>query len=353
MHIRVLFQDYNWTVPEIRKKYPTIPTTTIRYHAKLNAVDETGDRRKSNPGRPRILKVHDIRQLSRKVKQLRTFDDANFSAVKLRNLCGLPPCSMRTVHRAMRRDLNLRFLNTRQKGILSDADRKLRVAFCKDCVRRVGDKLWLEKMSFYYDGVSFYHKSNPFAEAVTTKAKIWRKPNEGLSMTRKGKKEGNNGKKVFMFVAVAYGKGVVMCEQFDPEIKFNGKNYKEFVAKHFPNTLRKSANPRSKVVLQDGDPVQKSAQAHIAYKRIGCSIFSIPARSPDLNPIENVFHETRHELTEEAKAKRITRESYKAYAARVKAAICATSPDLIDRTIESLPKRMKAVIASRGDRTKY
>ena len=223
MHIRVLFQDYNWTVPEIRKKYPTIPTTTIRYHAKLNAVDETGDRRKSNPGRPRILKVHDIRQLSRKVKQLRTFDDANFSAVKLRNLCGLPPCSMRTVHRAMRRDLNLRFLNTRQKGILSDADRKLRVAFCKDCVRRVGDKLWLEKISFYYDGVSFYHKSNPFAEAVTTKAKIWRKPNEGLSMTRKGKKEGNNGKKVFMFVAVAYGKGVVMCEQFDPEIKFNGK----------------------------------------------------------------------------------------------------------------------------------
>ena len=151
MHIRVLSQDYNWKVADIKKKYPDIPTRTISYHAKLNTDDETVDRRHSNPGRPRILQERDIRRLGTKVKSLRKFDDPNFSAVKLRNVCGLPPCSMQTIHRALKKDLNIHFLNTRQKGILSDNDRKLRVDFCRECMRRVGDKLWLEGISFYYD----------------------------------------------------------------------------------------------------------------------------------------------------------------------------------------------------------
>ena len=93
-------------------------------------------------------------------------------------------------------------------------------------------------------------------------------------MTRKGKKTGNNGKKVALFVAIAYGKGVVMCEQFDSQTTFNGVNYKEFVKDHFPAALADSANPVRKLVLQDGCPVQKSAEAKKGYREVGCSIFS-------------------------------------------------------------------------------
>ena len=91
-------------------------------------------------------------------------------------------------------------------------------------------------------------------------------------------------------MAIAYGKGVIKCQQWDPEVKFTGRNYQKFVKEHFPNTLELSTNPDNKLILQDGCPVQKSKQTQMAYDGIGCKIFSIPARSPDLNPIENVFN---------------------------------------------------------------
>ena len=77
-----------------------------------------------------------------------------------------------------------------------------------------------------------------------------------------------------------------------PDVNFNGVKYKEFVKKHCPSALENSTNP-NKLVLQDGHPVQQSKQAHQAYDAIVCKVFSVPARSPDLNPMENIFYLVR------------------------------------------------------------
>ena len=45
--------------------------------------------------------------------------------------------------------------------------------------------------------------------------------------------------------------------------------------------------------------------------------FAIPARSPDLNPIENVFHNVKRQLQDDALSKRITKEPYSQFCARV------------------------------------
>ena len=42
--------------------------------------------------------------------------------------------------------------------------------------------------------------------------------------------------------------------------------------------------------VQDGDPSQNSKAAKTALDKIGAVQFSIPPRSPDLNPIENAFN---------------------------------------------------------------
>ena len=84
-----------------------------------------------------------------------------------------------------------------------------------------------------------------------------------------------------------------MYQHWDPKVKFIGRNYKEFVKEHFPNTLERTTNLDNKLILQDGCPVQKSKQLQMAYDNIGCKIFSIPARSIDLNLIENVFNLVR------------------------------------------------------------
>ena len=90
-------------------------------------------------------------------------------------------------------------------------------------------------------------------------------------------------------VAIAYRKGVMLCEYQE---RFTGKCYAEFVRKHFPRAFAESANPRGKLFLQDGDPRQNSAAAKRNLDDGGCKIIliSIPPRSPDINPIENLFH---------------------------------------------------------------
>ena len=109
----------------------------------------------------------------------------------------------------------------------------------------------------------------------------------------------------------------------------------------------------TKLILQYGDPVQRSRRAENAVLKVGGSTFNIPPRPPDLNPIENVFHNVRRSLREQAKELRIQSETYNEYAKRVIDMIEAIPQEVIDRTIESLPKRMKMVVGSKGDRVKY
>ena len=74
-------------------------------------------------------------------------------------------------------------LNTRQKSIMTEKDKK----------RQKDEKeLCLQRISFYYNGVTFYHKYNLFSESIQPKVKIWCKRSEGLKLIGKGKKTGNN-----------------------------------------------------------------------------------------------------------------------------------------------------------------
>ena len=288
-HIRVLHQDYGWRIADIHKlKYPNIARRTINYHENIvTGKEKIEDRRKFNKGRPRLLNDRQGCRLKNTLKSLRRLDSPNFSAVKLSTVCQLNEiCSVQTVRWRLK-ELGHHYLNTRQKGIITKSDKRLRRAFAKKCSNAEG--LWKEKISFYYDAATFYHERDPYSEVVAPNSKIWRMDGEGLEITRKGKKEGNSGRPVKLFVAIAYQKGVIMCEQWDPNTPSLGIHYKEFVKKHFPVTFECSVNPKNKLVLQEGCPVQKSKQAQLRYAVVNCKVFSIPPRSPELNPIENMF----------------------------------------------------------------
>ena len=43
---------------------------------------------------------------------------------------------------------------------------------------------------------------------------------------------------------------------------------------------------------------------------VGCCMFEIPARSPDLNPIENIFHLVCANLQKDALTKEIKKETF-------------------------------------------
>ena len=69
---------------------------------------------------------------------------------------------------------------------------------------------------------------------------------------------------------------------------------------HFENAFENSTNPQGKLFLQDGDLSQNSLKTRNAIFDVGGRMFSIPHRSPDINPIENVFHLVKKKLNRDA-----------------------------------------------------
>ena len=150
-------------------------------------------------------------------------------------------------------------------------------------------------------------------------------------------------------VAIAHGKGVVGCQQYSGHL--NAEMCAEMVKANFLKWNAKTRNPNVKVFLQDGDPSQTSGLAREAWEGLGFDDFTIPARSPDLNPIENIFHLIGKKLKEEGR--KIEKETFQEFCRRVKKTIGNYDPKIIDKTIESMPRRIKAVIDAKGTRTKY
>ena len=81
-------------------------------------------------------------------------------------------------------------------------------------------------------GKEVENKSNPHGEARATGPMAWKKPNEGLSRTAKGKKEGSGGKMTHFHIGIAYDKDVVLCKQNHKTL--TGKRFNKFVLQYFP-----------------------------------------------------------------------------------------------------------------------
>ena len=102
----------------------------------------------------------------------------------------------------------------------------------------------------------------------------------------------------------------------------------------------------------DNDPSQTSKKSLSALSDIECELHEIPPHSPDLNPIENVFHLVKKSFKREAINKKM-RESFVEFRARVFRCFESLDVAMIDRTIESMPKRIEKIITSKGKRIKY
>lgn len=315
---------------------------------------ENGKKRQriNKGGRPRKISPRQRRVLARKLHTLRR-EFGSFSSKRLMERAGIHPrdVSNRTVRRSLQQ-MGYQFLQARKKGILTEKDRLKRRRFAKDITKTHGSDMWTNKIAFYLDGVSFYYKGNPADQARAPSARIWRRRSEGLSLycTAKGSKEGSGGKLVKLIVAISYGKGVIACQQYD---HLDGPYFNSFVEQNFKDMFRKAEKGRSKLWIQDGDPSQNCALVKRTLNRMRAKLISIPPRSPDINPIENIFHLVKKSLHEEAIKKSITKESYQEFSARVINTVTNFPLSIIDKTIGSINRRLELICKTKGDRTKY
>ena len=352
VRLRYLHQDKGVKIHELVKRFPKYSKSNIYIHAKLPDEVRKLDLRKHNKGRPKKLSIRDERKICRTLLMLRV-NLGPFSIKRLKLEAGVDAnISDQTVTRVLRRH-GYHYLQSRKKGLMSKHDARTRLLFARKVKRILSQDFWKTGIGFYFDGASWTHKTNPSDQARSTASMAWRKKSEGLSLncTTKGKKEGSGGKMIKVFVAIAYGHGAVLCEQYEEQL--TGQLFADFVREHFLNTFDNSSNPRGKLFLQDGDPSQNSLKAKNAISNIGARIFPIPPRSPDINPIENFFHLVKTKLNKDALEQNITKESYQEFSNCVKETILNFPAATIDNIIESMNKRMNMIIKKKGQRLRY
>ena len=349
--IRAAYQLSNIRGSSLLKMFPQYSKSVIYKHAKKPLNGEAIlDKRKENKGRPTKLSLQDKRSIVRSLKSLRE-KEGSFTSKHIQLDSGVNHVTSRTVRNHLNGE-DYWYLQTRKKGLLHAKDLKSRTMFCRKIRKQqLGNEFWRTGISFYLDGKGFQYKSNPYDQARAPGAREWRKRGEGLKIhcTAKGKKEGCIN--VNFMVAISYGKGVVLCEQYDGTI--TGKKFATIVHSSFPKAFENSSNPKAKRFLMDGCPRQNSKIAMHAIEKVGGLVFKIPPRSPDLNPIENFFHSLTVRLNNDAIKKQITRENYIELSTRVKETMLNFSPKEIDKIIDSMDKRITAVVKGKGQRTKY
>ena len=153
-----------------------------------------------------------------------------------------------------------------------------------------------------------------------------------------------------LFVSISYGKGVIAC---DPYEKLDGKYFESYVKSSLPNMFYLASKDTKRLWLQDGDPSQNCVGVRKALKRMRAEVFSIPPRSPDLNPIENLFHLIRLELDKQAIERNICTETYVEFRKRIIETFFNFSSNTIDSLISSMHRRINLIIIKKGQRIKY
>ena len=148
-----------------------------------------------------------------------------------------------------------------------------------------------------------------------------------------------------------FSKGVILCEQYFGPIA--GTKFADVVDSSFDSAFENSINSVLKSFLMDGCPRQNSRTALCATARIGGLVFKIPPRSPDLNPIENLFSLAVLKLNNEAMEKDITDETFQSFSERVRRCILSFPVKVIDKIISTMEKRINIVLKIKGQRTKY
>ena len=100
---------------------------------------------------------------------------------------------------------------------------------------------------------------------------------------------------------MTYGAGVVMWVLTR---RMSGEYFEELVEIEIKSALQNSGKTCNRI-LQDGDPSKNSRRACDAMDRQNIKLFTIPPRSPDINPIKNLFNQLRRTIKYDSLTKQL------------------------------------------------
>jgi len=132
--------------------------------------------------------------------------------------------------------------------------------------------------------------------------------------------------------------------------RMDADQYVAILEKHMPSSLEESGIPEEKVIFQqDNNPKHTSKKAKKWIKNNNITLLDWPAQSPDLNPIEHQWVHLKKKLAKYQTALKGVWEIWE----RVMEVWNNIPPEVCQNLIESMPRRLEAVIKAKGGHTKY
>jgi transposase len=290
---------------------------------------------KSVGGRPRKLSPSDIHYSVRLITS-RKADNASQVTKSLQNVVG-QSVSVKTVRRGLRA-AGMKAVVKRKRPKLSRVHRRKRLEWAErhaswtlDDWKRV---IWTDES-----------KINRFGS--DGRVWVWKKAGEGLSdrLVEGTVKFGGGNLMIW---------GCMLWEGVGFATRIDGRMDADLYVQILEDELQQSMEYYGKdvedvVFQQDNDPKHKSNKATKWLKESGMEIMVWPPQSPDLNPIEHLWTYLKNKLGEYDSPP----DGMNTLWERIQKEWDAIKPDVCQNLIESMPRRVQAVLKAKGAFTKY
>lgn len=322
----VASRDAGMSYEDIEEKYGVPKRTSQRWVARYRA-ENTVERSKGS-GRKRKTTAGEDHHIV-----LTVLRDRGATSEEMNAGFGDRRVSGRLIRRRIAELTNLKSHWKIKKPFISSRNRRRRVRWCMDRLHYTLDQ-W--KRFLFTD-------ESKFTLRFSQKTRVWRSPteaNEPFAMTGTVKHDDH----IMVWGGIAaHGVGNLY--------KINGildqYQYHDIVRNQLLPSARALFNSRNWTFQEDNDPKHTANSTKALYNQLKIPREEWPANSPDLNPIENLWQY----LDNMCKDRRCnTKEDLFAV---LQEAWKRIPEDYLTSLVESMPRRLNAVIDAKGYATKY
>eukprot|EP00052_Salpingoeca_macrocollata_P026039 m.239750 g.239750 ORF g.239750 m.239750 type:complete len:357 (+) comp22520_c3_seq28:2272-3342(+) len=327
----------------IAKKVGCSKTAVLMTFARYQKKGTIHDLHRS--GRPRKLDRHNALNLKKSLRA-GAFDNASEARAEL----GLD-VSIPTVHRVLH-SIGTRAYKKQAKQLLTPTHKKNRVKWCTDM---------LDKDADYFSTWWFADECAVFSCDGKGKRWVWDFPSKGLSTRRMKPVAQGKGIKQMVWMLLS-SEGIVAHSFMSDHV--TGEEYKDVLKNALAPQIRKfwpQGGDDVFVYAQDNAPVHSARVAsdylHDLSGRLDFTVADWPAKSPDLNPIENFFAHFKAQLRRERAP-----TSKMALQEQITSTLCKINANekmkrdegkecLFTKLYASMPDRVQKIVAARGNPT--
>jgi DDE superfamily endonuclease len=134
------------------------------------------------------------------------------------------------------------------------------------------------------------------------------------------------------------------------EGRMDAEQYVSILEDNLLPSMENSGIPEESIIFQqDNDPKHSSKRAQNWFKSEGIRLLDWPAQSPDLSPIEHLWKHLKKRLNSYERPAKGVWELWE----RIEAEWGKIEVEECQKLIESMPRRLEAVIQAKGGHTKY